>query len=68
MSWQEVTPVIGGAAGTIIPPRAAATGTAALEGRLKEPLTNSCLSSRPATKKNTASRPSAAQVASDRSR
>jgi hypothetical protein len=54
-------------AGTIIPPTAAATGSAARRGSRRSPGTNSRLSSRPATKKNIASRPSAAQAPSVRS-
>jgi hypothetical protein len=49
-------------AGTTMPPRAAAIGTAAFALLLREPETNSYLSSMPATKKKIASRPSAAQV------
>ena len=55
-------------AGTAIPPTAAATGSAARRGSRRSPATNSRLSSRPATKKKIASSPSAAQVASVRSR
>ena len=47
-------------AGTTIPPRAAATGTAARLGSRRSPTTNSRLSSRPARKKNKANSPSAA--------
>ena len=55
-------------AGRIMPPRAAATGTTAWAGFDSDPKTSSCLSSRPTTKKKTASSPSAAQTPSGRSR
>ncbi len=55
-------------AGTIMPPIAAAAGTTASRTFESEPRTSSCLSSSPTTKKNTASRPSAAQTPSGRSR
>ncbi len=55
-------------AGTIIPPMAAATGTTASRTFDSEPSTSSCFSSRPTTKKNTASSPSAAHTPSGRSR
>src|SRR5699024_3535731 len=57
-------------AGMATPPKAARIGTSAFEGERRSPTTNSCLSSRPTTKKKTASRPSAAQwpTVSSRSR
>ena len=55
-------------AGTATPPKAAAIGTAALPGLRSSPSTNSCFSSRPTRKKNTASRASAAQWLTLRSR
>ncbi|CAB4340952.1 unannotated protein [freshwater metagenome] len=48
------------AAETAIPPKAAEMGTAACFKEDRVPDTNSCLSSIPMTKKNTASNPSAA--------
>ncbi len=48
-------------AGTATPQNAATTGTAALAGERRSPTRNSRLSSRPATKKKIARRPSAAQ-------
>lgn len=53
-------------AGTAIPHRAATTGRAAAFGSRRSPATSSRLSSMPATKKKTASSPSAAQCATDR--
>jgi hypothetical protein len=55
-------------AGTIIPPTAAATGREARRTSRRSPATNSRLSSRPATKKKTASRPSEAHCPRVRSR
>jgi len=55
-------------AGTATPPKAAATGTIAVDMRRSEPPANSRLSSSPTMKKKIASSPSAAQVPSDRSR
>jgi len=55
-------------AGATMPPIAAATGTIAIDTRRRVPAMNSCLSSSPATKKNRARNPSAAQVPSDRLR
>ena len=51
------------AAGKIMPPTAAAIGSAARAGSRRSPATNSRLSSTPTTKKKIASRPSAAHVA-----
>ena len=48
-----------------MPPTAAATGTPARRGFRRLPATNSCFSSIPTMKKNTANSPSAAQWASD---
>jgi hypothetical protein len=55
-------------AGRTTPQAAAAMGSAALLRSERSPATNSRLSSIPATRKNTASRPSAAQVPRLRSR
>ena len=55
-------------AGTMTPPTAATTGTTALAGVRRSPTRNSRLSSRPATKKKMASRPSPAQCPMVRSR
>ncbi len=51
------------AAGTTIPPTAAAIGSAARAGSRRSPATNSRLSSSPTTKKKIASSPSAAHSA-----
>jgi hypothetical protein len=56
------------AAGTTMPPTAAATGKAAWRGSRRSPATNSRLSSSPATKKKIASRPSAAHWPTVRSK
>src|SRR4051812_25209285 len=56
------------AAGKIIPPTAAAMGSAARAGSRRSPATNSRLSSTPTTKKKIASKPSAAHVDELRSR
>ncbi len=53
-------------AGTAMPHRAATTGSAAALGSFRSPATSSRFSSMPATKKKIASRPSAAQCATDR--
>src|SRR3984893_5501008 len=53
------------AAGTIIPPTAAAVGTPARPGSRRPPATNSGLISSPTTKKKVASRPSAAHADTD---
>ena len=55
-------------AGMIIPPTAASTGSTARRGSRRSPATNSRLSSRPATKKKIASKPSAAHSPRVRSR
>jgi hypothetical protein len=55
-------------AGTIMPPSAAITGSVADLRSASSPTTSSRFSSRPATKKNTANRPSLAQVPTVRSR
>ena len=49
------------AAGTIIPPRAAITGSVARRTEASSPTSNSRLISRPTTKKNTTIRPSFTQ-------
>lgn len=54
-------------AGTAIPHTAATTGSTAAFGSFRSPATSSRLSSIPATKKNTASSPSAAQCSMERS-
>ena len=56
------------AAGTIMPPMAAAIGSAARRGSRRSPATNSRLSSSPTTKKKIASRPSAAHAETVRCR
>ena len=50
------------AAGTTIPPSAAAIGSAARAGSRRSPATNSRLSSSPTTKKKIANSPSAAHA------